>query len=707
MKSKFSKITGLTATLAMSVGLLAGCGQKEVSSLTVKNGTLDYSYVKGDPYSFDDLKVIVSYNDGTREEVGKDALTIGAFSTDTVGNHKVKISYGGQEITVTLRVGNNESEIYEISGFELPQSIVRHNTLKNYDGDTSKPETLESVFMDQTRNYYVGDDNPFKFLPDITVLDDSDTLVPITSYTSVSKVYVYNIMTSSYDLLEGTNLTDMVAVNELESTYDFTESAIGKKFKLEVRAASLTEEQLLDSDYTKSFEFEVVDGYNVTEAKELGVMNNYNDYPHRGDYQGAWDSFLATDNITVPENLNGIVLHNDITITRDDIPTLFFEGNYLKDYVDLYTIRMDEMVTTAENPFVFYGNYFTVDASAIPHVDITTADASMSHSSLIKVMVTDLNNGGDAHFIMRDASFIGNANRENSESGFGGLLFNKAHSTDYTIENSIIKTYFINSYAEYQFAHLTLNKVKSYDAYQGLVMTHGAEYIDIIDSELKRSGGPATLYQHRDPEHQQTKEIPVVNITNTEIDNKLVGDEAWFAKLGLTPTATLIKGLSHFVSTQSNGTASFVQTVSGKEMIEIIAVYMSDGYGVSNVDCQGKLTLDGDVLVDTLYTSILPTLDGTNPNPYFDMDAATVYTMKSFGAPVLQSSNGGIALLVPDDLTGEVDENTQFTVMYHNGGQNQNPLLNLSLASADHDVFKGEYLTMHYMGLSIVLRYYH
>ena len=112
--------------------------------------------------------------------------------------------------------------------------------------------------MDRTQDYVVGDDNPFKFLPDITVVDDSDTLVPITSYTSVSKVYVYNTTTSSYDLLEGTNLTNMVAVDELNSTYDFTESAIGNKFKLEVRAANLTDDKLSDPDMTKSFEFRVV-----------------------------------------------------------------------------------------------------------------------------------------------------------------------------------------------------------------------------------------------------------------------------------------------------------------------------------------------------------------------------------------------------------------------------------------------------------------
>ena len=175
----------MLAIFFMTITLVAGCGDKEIISLTIKEGTLERVYLQNSDVSgaFDDLKVIVKYNDGTQEEVGKDKLTIGAFSTEEVKKHKVEISYGDEKFEVELTVTNNIDEVYEISGYELPASIMTHNNNKAEKGKnltTGSEEYIaakEAEFYNRDDIYVVGDDNAFRFFPNITIVDDDNNLV--------------------------------------------------------------------------------------------------------------------------------------------------------------------------------------------------------------------------------------------------------------------------------------------------------------------------------------------------------------------------------------------------------------------------------------------------------------------------------------------------------------------------------------------------
>ena len=76
MKNKFKKFISMFVMLFMVLTLVAGCGDKEITSLKVKEGTLEYVYKEDSEFSFDGLKVIAKYNDESTEEVGKDKLTV-------------------------------------------------------------------------------------------------------------------------------------------------------------------------------------------------------------------------------------------------------------------------------------------------------------------------------------------------------------------------------------------------------------------------------------------------------------------------------------------------------------------------------------------------------------------------------------------------------------------------------------------------------
>ena len=111
-----------------------------------------------------------------------------------------------------------------IFGALLPDSIVAR-------------ETYKKNFKDQTQAYVVGDDNPYYFYLNVLMLDANDDIVDIDGKSIASVVKVYDVTDGGETLLEGAALTAMVAVDPAKNSYDFTDAAIGRSFKLVIRPA--------------------------------------------------------------------------------------------------------------------------------------------------------------------------------------------------------------------------------------------------------------------------------------------------------------------------------------------------------------------------------------------------------------------------------------------------------------------------------------
>lgn len=689
MKNKIKRIAEIFTMLVMLLCVIAGCGDRKIASLKIKEGTLQYMYLQNAEYSFDNLKVIVTYNDDTNEEVGKDKLTISEFSTETIGEHKVTITYETKSIDVTLKVTNNEDEYYTLNGIELPKSIVSR---KN---NTSVQENKETEFYVRDNIYVVGDDNPFIFFPNLTALDDDDNLMTINKYRSLSKVYLMN--NDNYELISEENVGTYVLIDELNSSYDFTEDAVGKQFKLEVRPFYLSEEQLLEvNDWTLSLEFKVVDGYNVTNAKELGLMNNYDD-SDTIDSNEEWATFLTNSNITKPSNLKGLVLHNDLEVTTNDLPSAFVVNNHLRDYLDLYTHKVE-----LGGEFKVYGNYFTIDFSKLPLVDTEIARDGVSHSSVFKTYMEE----GQAATYSKNSvvsfenlSIIGNANRKNNEDGFGGLIMNKAHGHKVTFDNVIIKTFYINTYMEYYGGSLTLNHVKSYDAYQGLIFSFGGNDLTITNSELKRAGGPAMILQHVDA--SKTSEcitcgqnsIPNVVIDeNSIIESYVTGSEAWFVKLQLTDIAANIKKLN--ATFGSNG--SFIKNDNGVEKMNIVAINMTNGMTLGGQGAQGKLVIGEKEVMNLM----------KNENA----DVNLILSATANKSPVFKTNEGGLGYIVSPDNVNFLLQNFYAENDYIETvatGNEQLYLKSLNNTQKESALFEGKYIGLYYEGIGISLGYFH
>lgn len=664
MKKIISAIACVFVFFCVVTLTACSCGQKKVESLTVKEGTLDYAYKQNEEFSFDDLIVIAKYNDGTKEEVGKDDLTISEFSTATLGDIKVKIAYGGVEIEVTLKVTNDLDELYEINTVEESASILKFKSNSTFVGTG---DTKEREFVEKAKTYKVGDDNPFRFFPNITVVDDNGAPLPINAYTSVSKVYLKE--GNNYTLLEGSALTNMVAINEEQSTYDFTDAAINKKFKIEARPANLTEEQLLEpAQYTVSLELEVVDGYNVTRAVELGILNN----DTTEDKYQPWTTLLANNQITRPATLNGIVLHNDINVAKTDIPATYYTGNsyegqYLKnDYdgdTDLY-----RHVVADDKEFHFYGNYFTLNFSAIPVIDRTISGELYSTASVFKFAAND-NTAPTKHTTTKtyfeDVSMIGNGTLtyEDEGRGFGTLIGFKATAHTVNLNNSIIKSFYINTYLEYNNTIFNITNVKAYDAYQNNLFGYGGKNVNITSSEFKRSGGPAMMLQHVDPNNNPDDHYAVANVTSSVLESYVTGDEPWFGAFVDPSKVALITQLAGMIS----------QDYLKDGEINMIGLNMSDGAGITGTGgVQGYIEVDGKVVTNMLYN------DSNNTQ------ALAIKAAVDGGAgqlPVIVSSEGVIARLKPDQKGIDI----------------------LDPGTVQGNITLGDYLTVYIYGMAISL----
>lgn len=663
------KIINTLACVFMFLLVLTGCsfGQKKVVSLTVKEGTLNYAYEQNQEYSFDDIKVVATYNDKTKEEVGRDALTIGEFSTANLGDYKVKIGYGGMEIEVTLSVITNLNEYYEVNGFEPPASITTFNDRSGVNDDANTVLT-EADFSQRKKTYKVGDDNPFKLFSNITVVDDKGVLIPVNAYTSVSQVY--EKVENNYTLLEGAALDAVVVVNEENSTYDFTDAAVGRVFKIVARPANLTQAQISNIEkFSVTLECEIVDGYNVTKAVELGILNN----DVTEDKYAPWTSLLTNNNITRPTVLNGIVLHNDLTITKTDIPAAYYTGDtysgqYLKNDFDGDTDLYRHVVEDGKT-FNFYGNYFTMNFSAIPTIDTTISGEKYSTAAVFKFAANE--NTAPTKYTttfsnFTDVSMIGNGTLtyQDEGRGFGTLIGFKATAHTVTLDNCIIKSFFINTYAEYNNTIFNIKNVKAYDAYQNNLFTYGGKEVNISNSEFKRSGGPAMLLQHVNPTDNPNDHYSIANVTNSIIESFVTGNEPWFDAFGATKDVAQISLLASMISPDY---------LDANGEINMIGLNMSDGAGITGASgVQGKIVIDGKVPSNMLYN------DTQNAQAVKIKQAIDEYGGQ---IPVFMSSEGVIARLKPT----------------------QDGIDIIDTGNVQGDIRQGDYLTVYYMGMGITL----
>ena len=220
------------------------------------------------------------------------------------------------------------------------------------------------------------------------------------------------------------------------------------------------------------------------------------------------------------------------------------------------------------------------------------------------------------------------------------------------------------------------------------VANHQSTKINITDSLVAKCGGPVILSQTANIGYASSvnSKADVVIDDKTEIYSYVTGQEAWFVAVGQTSMAGMIMAMNALVSgtaAPQGITASYTTTtkIQGVSTMNLIMLVMGEGLalGDGSQDYDGSCTIAGN--------TVLQMNDGMNP--LLEGYIAATNAMSAMGAPVFQSSAGGVAY--SDGATG------CYQIDFSTGASGY----------ATGNFFQGDYITLNYLGMGILLEYYH
>lgn len=742
----FTLPDGSTQTVIVRVLVL------DVARLEIIGG-LETTVPVGAELDLSEVQLKVTYTDGsyTYADTASGVTFGGTVDTSAKGNKTLSIFYNEKhKLDVTISVVEKTAENGILFGVALPSSLTAR-------------EAYKTGFKVQDEIYVVGDDNPFIFRLVRLMLDDKGNLVDTSAgYVSSSKVYLLANENDSAGTLVG---SEYVAINENNNSFDFTDAAIGKIFKI-VSGPEGT-------SFTKSFVVKVVDAYNVYDAKELNLITNRTEdiggelFEPKNQLQAVTD-FLNLNGISMNDAngkryaLSGVVLHKNFDIGMEHLPPEYF-GTYTKDGVTKVALYdwsyiYNRVFNAPGETFTLYGNYYSIYSYNIPCVAeagyLNNPD-EFSSSSLIRFKTDIPLYDSDAEARAFDPSLyrgmVVNTNfRDNdpnsndqsaSERHMRGIVCIKLTRGTYDVYNTNVEAYFVSVVPEYAYTTANIIKSKLYNAWQGHIFVwnnnsvqnygggkdlapydnYQGVHINISDSLLAKCGGPVILNQNADRDFKcNEKAYTDIRVDSaSDLHTYVTGQEAWFVAVGQTQMAGMILAMNRNISMFRGAPVAGVNAgftskdfIPGISTVNMVMVNMGEGmvlgetgykyYGTMITDVEFEKDANGNLVYDesgrVKYTGGVMGLNMTN-NPMVDAYDSFFNTAIQLGiigekAPIFQTTAGGIAYT--DNATG------CYSIDFADG-----QLQNITHTNAPAgEFYQGDYITLYYLGMGIMLEYY-
>ena len=310
-------------------------------------------------------------------------ITPRSIDTTNVGTFNMRISYGDDiytTVVITIREATLTPTTWLVR-YQAPTLLESFNANRS-----ARPGALRSEFIDREHIYQIGMDNEFRFIPRMTVIEHADLMAgnlwAATNTTVLTDVLQFqhnitvsrfpgNILSATPVALTGAALDDVVSINQETAHFQFTENAVGDKFRITMYASGNNIfASALPQYYTHSIDVQVMHGWNAYSVADLARLNN------SARSRWTWESYftdLAALNdqtylelITQNNNLRGMFLHTNITLSRANLPDRMFSTaqgtgqRFLWNTVNIFDRYQPE---NAER-FNFNGNYFTVNANS-------------------------------------------------------------------------------------------------------------------------------------------------------------------------------------------------------------------------------------------------------------------------------------------------------------------------------------------------------
>lgn len=533
-----------------SVIILSACKPK-IESAEVKQGTLETIIVKGEELDTSKTVVIFTYTDKSTIEVEADKLVFAEFNSNLIGTHNLKITYEDFSFEVQIKVVATEADVNAITSLSS-KLLTEFKANSGLQGATEEDKQTEFVNLNEP--LYVGDDNAFDFRISATGLDSIGNIVTnLTRVRTIIKVELKN--GESFVELTGNDLENTVEIDDINTTLDFKESAIGKTYRVTVSAENVDEDYIEEEAQTTSFstELTVVDGYNVYSARDLALYDNTHE---------SYNNIKPTD-----QSVKALILQSDINITKDDVrkdafwtednpnyptnPSAITDQTIVGTPIDSTTTGLYHRTMTSGETFDFIGNYFSVSIQDFPKMVVEWEDAQngvniennemmTAHLCVFFNTVDPSNNANGSSVNWKNLYFIGNGELNAQAENSGSLVLCKANAVNFNVDNTLSHnfyiSYFFNRSREFNANEgvNTINNCKSYNAYQTFIYAWGTKSLTVMNSEFKSAGGPVIITDHScmDDDDYNTGFVSNVDFIGCTLESLVTGKEPWFITYG-------------------------------------------------------------------------------------------------------------------------------------------------------------------------------
>ena len=324
MKKRLTISLTVMAIIMFALSLVAGCSlinqDSPVKEIKIKDGAVKTVYLQDETLDYSKISIVVTKEDGTTEEVllTDEKVEYTPVSTNELGEKTLTVKYEGKECSITFDV-----LAAVLDKFSEPQAYLNFlNNSKVKDAD----QIGEDEFAKKGNPYVIGTLNKFEFVPEVEDAEFNVIANPQTTY----KLFVKDSAEdTTYDQVDSPDLYVLV---EEDNMYKFTSNAVDKFLKLEIYpdAEVYDVSTLPSTDQKVEIEFIVKEAYNVYDTLGLSVLDNLNvnNWAELKDQQLKWDD----KKLSAFTDVELIVIHNDIAIDADLLPSNYFWSEDLVDY---------------------------------------------------------------------------------------------------------------------------------------------------------------------------------------------------------------------------------------------------------------------------------------------------------------------------------------------------------------------------------------
>lgn len=592
--------------------------------------------------------------------------------------------------------------VVDASDLEVDFPVTENKAYTTYiSNKAANPSNPDAEFVNRNEAYEVGDDNAYSFKPDFTVTDSNDITYDSNAWPFP---FILNVEKKNGENYAAAPAADYSIEDDMTAEVKFANSAVGNSYRVSVKVGGY-DGVADETPLTAVYEVKVVDGYNVTNEFEFSYLDSR---------QGATVEWFGAknNNVNYPQwkqdhglNKNyhpaSLVLHKDLNLGAEHFPEVFFytaeEANAdnwsaeeklksigsLKD--DVFMLEQHDDIDRCLS-----GNYFSVDFSRIPLVKRTNGQAvadltkTESHSKLFM--------GFEGNFNLKNLNIIGNAGVASGESETylaGGIIaFDLREGMENLVADNVLAhncyiTFMIDGHvpaAGLDYNVLTINDSKLSDNYNCFIYNYGGKAIS-NRSKFEGCGGPVVIQDHiiSDPQYPQGAydEIntttgqftlfgrhPWTEFNDCDIQNYVIGTEAWFISFGATALVGSIKGLSDAVyASDTTSAMSFlfdenhapcigqVQAAQSKDsMMNLIVINKSNrAENTTSYPVDGTVLFKSSGVVSDKFDYMNPVSMTANTQEELDRFTAEATTYQIFrgvnngGAPVFETKNGHAA----------------------------------------------------------------